>query len=404
MKILMLGWELPPYNSGGLGVACYQMCKQLAKHVDIEFVLPYQPPSHAPFMKLLGATAVSPQTFTAARAGAYQSRCFECVQHDCHHVLPGGLRGQQKRYTSYVGKLVLENSYDAIHAHDWLTFEAGMRAKQLTGKPLIAHVHATEYDRAAGGYGNPLVRDIEYACFTMADQIVAVSQITKDTIVREYHIPADKIAVVHNSIDIDDFATPENGTNSYRYIERMKAHGYRVVVSVGRLTIQKGLPFLLQAAARALEKNEKLLFLFVGDGEQRDELIMQSASLGIAPHIIFPGFLRGKQWRDAFSIGDIFVMSSVAEPFGLVALEAAGSHNAIVLTKQTGAREVLRSVIDYDFWDTDKLADAIVNIAEQPALRDALATNAQHEFNRMSWHRAAELCHNLYKHHVGVTT
>jgi glycosyltransferase involved in cell wall biosynthesis len=180
------------------------------------------------------------------------------------------------------------------------------------------------------------------------------------------------------------------------YLQAMKCHGYKVVVSLGRLTIQKGIYHLLQAAARVVQQNPKVLFVIAGDGEQRDELIALSAELGVAHNVIFTGFVRGKQWRDAYAIGDMFVMSSVSEPFGLTALEAAGHHNAILLTKQAGVGEVLHNVLRFDYWDTAKLADCILNVASHNVLQQTLAANALHEFNHLSWTNAAKAYQNIY--------
>lgn len=396
MKILMLGWELPPHNSGGLGVACFQLSRALANQgADIDFVLPYDAPHNIDFMKVTPAMPITAEKL-ANLGGAYESHCYHCEAEKCEHVAPKDLRGQQKRYTEFVEKYLLEQNPDVIHAHDWLTFEAGMRAKQITGKPLIAHVHATEFDRSGEHSGNPLVHDIEYNALHMADRVVAVSQVTKDIIVREYGIPADKVSVVHNSIDPDDLADV-TFAGSYLYLEEMKKLGYKVVVSLGRLTVQKGLRYLIQAAAQVHSVNNKVLFLIAGDGELRNELIEQAAELGIAHNVIFTGFVRGQRWRDAYAIGDMFVMPSVSEPFGLTALEAAGTGNAVLLSKQSGAGEVLRSVLKFDFWDTDKLANYILAVAEQPVLRHTLMQNVQSEFARLSWFDVAQKCHELYK-------
>lgn len=396
MKILMLGWELPPHNSGGLGVACYQLSRALAgQGADIDFVLPYDAPHDIDFMKVTPAMPITAEKL-ANLGGAYESFCYHCETEACEHVTPKDLRGQQKRYTAFVEKYLLEQNPDVIHAHDWLTFEAGMRAKQITGKPLIAHVHATEFDRSGEHSGNPLVHDIEYNALHMADRVVAVSQVTKDIIVREYGIPADKVHVVHNSIDPNDFSDV-TFAGSYLYLEEMKKLGYKVVVSLGRLTVQKGLRYLIQAAAQVHSVNDKVLFLIAGDGELRNELIEQAAELGVAHNVIFTGFVRGQRWRDAYAIGDMFVMPSVSEPFGLTALEAAGTGNAVLLSKQSGAGEVLKSVLKFDFWDTDKLANYILAVAEQPVLRHTLMQNVQNEFARLSWFDVAQKCHELYK-------
>jgi len=387
MKILMLGWELPPYNTGGLGVACYHLCKALSSDgVDIEFVVPYHERHDAiDFMQI---TAALPDSATRMQltGGAYASDHFEI----------SGLRAQQAAYTTAVRERAQRQDYDAIHAHDWLTFEAGMAAKQLTRKPLIAHVHATEFDRAGERYGNPIVHDIESAALCMADEIVAVSQATKATIVREYHIPADKIEVVHNSIDANQLQ-PLDAENCYRYLTAMKKLGYTVVTNVGRLTVQKGLTHLLHAAKLALAKQPKLLFLLAGIGEQYHELLELGAELGISESIIFTGeFARGKAWRDAFAVGDVFVLPSVTEPFGITVLEAIGYGTPALVSRQAGVREVVRNVLTFDCWDTQKLADQLVALADHHSLRSTLAENAQAELRGLSWSQAAEHCRRLY--------
>jgi glycogen synthase len=395
MKILMLGWELPPHNSGGLGVACYQLSKALvAQGVSIDFVLPYDAPHDIHFMNVTPAMPISAEKL-ANLGGIYDSYCYHCASDTCNHSYPRDLRGQQKRYADFVQQHIERDPPDIIHAHDWLTFEAAMRAKQITGKPFIAHVHATEFDRSGEHYGNRLVHEIEQEALLMADSIVAVSQVTKDIIIRGYGVPADKIQVIHNSVDPDDFAEA-TFTGSYIYLEEMKKRGYKVVVSLGRLTVQKGLRYLIEAAGRVIERHGKVLFLIVGDGELRDELIEQAARLGIAQNIILTGFLRGQQWRDAYAIGDMFVMPSVSEPFGLTALEAAGTGNAVLLSKQSGVGEVLCNVLKFDYWDTQRLADYILAVAQHSVLREVLRENVAQEFARLSWQQVADTCQTLY--------
>ena len=185
---------------------------------------------------------------------------------------------------------------------------------------------------------------------------------------------------------------------TYKYLEWLKEEGYTIVATVTRFTIQKGLAHFVRAAARACEKHDKLVFLLAGDGEQRDELMALSAELGIADKVFFTGFVRGKQWRDAYNVADIFVMSSVSEPFGLTALEAAHYNSALIVTRQSGVGEVLHSIFRYDFWDTDVLADQIVGIATSQALASELKTNVKHEYARLSWHDVASKCMQLYDH------
>lgn len=395
----MLGWELPPHNSGGLGVACYHMSKALAiAGAEIDFVVPYTADHpDIDFMKIHSATSLTP--LERYGLGAYDSSKVidkQLSKADVHNLQD--MRGVQKRYVEFVEHLLLTVQPDVVHAHDWLTMEAGARAKELTNAPLIVHVHATEYDRCGNDNGNPLVHEIEYQGLMMADRIIAVSNITKGIIMQKYNIPEDKIEVIHNAIDVTSF---DDGYlydfKTYKYLESLKDEGYTVVVQITRFTVQKGLTHFVRAAARACEKYDKLAFLLVGDGEQRDELIQLASDLGIADRVFFTGFIRGKQWRDAYSVGDIFVMSSVSEPFGLTALEAAHHGNALIISRQSGVSEVLNNVFRFDFWDHDTLADQIVGIATSKALRDSLQQNVRQEYSKMSWDDAAKLCMRIYE-------
>lgn len=388
----MLGWELPPYNSGGLGIACYQMCKALSKQaVDIEFILPYRAEHNADFMKV---TAAHQQTAAAfAQSGnAYDSQSYASGNGASPHL---NLFEQQRGYEQAVVKLVDSREFDIVHAHDWLTFRAALRVKEMRGCPVILHVHSVESDRSGSRHGNPLVRDIEYISLQAADRIIAVSQRTKDAIMQDYGIPADKIEVIHNSIEPGDL-TPLDPNNAYRYITLMKSLGYRVVVNVGRLTIQKGLPNLLRAAQKVVQHRPKTLFLIVGSGEQYFELLELAAELGIGPNVIFADFQRGKRWRDAFSIGDLFVMPSVSEPFGLTPLEAVAYGTPVLLSKQSGVSEVLRNCLKVDYWDIDEMANQIAAVMQSDALRDELAANSHQELERLSWDDVGEQVHRLY--------
>lgn len=395
----MLGWELPPHNSGGLGVACYHLSKALADHgVSIDFVVPYTAPhDDIAFMNIRHATHYSPlHKFGLGAYTTETSATRSLNSTDPEH--PGDIRSLQKKYTEYVESLAETEQYDAIHAHDWLTAEAGIRAKELFDIPLIIHVHATEFDRAGGSSGNPIIHDIEYQGLIMADRIVAVSDITKRIIVEKYNIPEDKVDVVYNAIDttsFDDNYVYDNRT--YKYLEHLKQDGYTVISAITRLTIQKGLTFLMEAFAKATTKHDKLVLLLAGNGEQRDELIRIAAKYGVSDKVLFTGFVRGKQWRDAYSVSDIFVLSSISEPFGLTALEAAHHHTALVMTKQSGVSEVLNSIFTYDFWDTDKLANQLVGIAKSEALKKSLQENVLHEYTRISWGDIAQQCIAHYK-------
>jgi glycosyltransferase involved in cell wall biosynthesis len=266
------------------------------------------------------------------------------------------------------------------------------------------HVHATEFDRAGSRSGNPVVHEIEYQGLMMADRIIAVSDITKSMIVHHYRIPAEKIEVIHNAIDTSTMADYEYDARTYRYLEALKADGYTVVSTVTRFTVQKGLANLVRGVAKAIEKYDKIALLLAGDGEQREELVALAAELGISDKVFFTGFVRGKQWRDAYKVSDVFVMSSVSEPFGLTALEAAHYDNALIITKQSGVGEVLHSILRYDFWDELRLADQLVGIATSTALKRSLKRDVKYEYARLSWRDVADKCMRLYAHmKVGAT-
>ena len=390
----MLGWELPPHNSGGLGVACLNLSKSLAKMgADIDFVVPYEAEHHLEYMKVLSAMKIDP---LIRYGGAYESKEIEVKKfHNTSTKQTLSIRDIQKNYCKFVEQYLMEFKPDVVHAHDWLTYEAGILAKKQYGIPLVAHVHATEFDRGGENGGNPLIHEIEYQGLVWADKIIAVSQATKNIIVEKYKIPASKIDVAYNGWTSPDDDYHFDGS-SYQYLENLKKKGYTIVSTVGRFTLQKGLFHLMRAAARAISFHPKMVFLFAGDGEQKDELMRMSADLGISQNVIFTGFIRGKQLRDIYSISDIFVMSSVSEPFGLTALEAAHHGNALIVTKQSGVGEVLHSILRYDFWDEDKLAGALVNIAESPALVDSLRDGIKYEYARISWDDVAKKCVEVY--------
>lgn len=392
----MLGWELPPHNSGGLGVACYQLCKALsAKGVDIEFVLPYTAQHDIDFMRI---NAAHPQDVEAVlKAGiAYDSFKYVKKSGEIEDI---DIFGQSAIYEQAVERIVKLAEFDVIHAHDWLTCRAALRAKELSGKPLIVHIHSIESDRAGKeGGGNPFVREIEELSLLLADKVIAVSEHTKKAIVREYGIPAEKIDVVHNSFDTGQLL-PHSGDNAYRYLESLKSSGYKVVANIGRLTIQKGLPNLLQAFKEVVDRCPKTVLLIVGSGEQYYELLLLAAQLGISKNVIFTDFQRGKNYRDAYAIADLFVMPSVSEPFGLTPLESIGYGTPALISKQSGVSEVIKSFLKVDFWDIDEMANQIVAVVQNESLGQELLTNAQREYARLSWEDAADKLHSVYSQH-----
>lgn len=233
----------------------------------------------------------------------------------------------------------------------------------------------------------------------LADRVIAVSQHTKNAIVNDYKIPADKINVVHNSMDLDDIE-PLSGDNAYRYLAEMKKHGYRVVVNIGRITVQKGLTNLLYAAQKVVERAPKTIFLIVGSGEQQIELLELAAQLGISKNVVFAGFQRGKSWRDSYAIGDLFVMPSISEPFGLTPLEAAGYGTPSLISKQSGVSEILHNCLKTDYWDVDEMANQISAVVLNDSLRDELHANVYQEYIKLSWTDAARKLVETYSQHA----
>jgi glycogen(starch) synthase len=392
MRVLMLGWELPPNNSGGLGVACLQLSRALsAAGADIDFILPHHPERNYNFMRVTSALkhgvnqVITTNAYDSYRYILDDGSFFDVNTHD-----------QQAAYAHMVGKLVKELGIDIIHAHDWLTFRAGLLARQTKNVPLILHVHSIERDRAGGQTGNPWVREIEATSMLLADHVIAVSQRTKQMIIDDYKIPADKIEIVHNSIDISDLE-PLDEQNAYWYLTEIKQDGWKVVVNVGRLTIQKGLTHLINSAEEVVKRRPKTIFMLVGGGEQRDELLELAAERGIARNVIFAGFQRGKNWRDAYAIADLFVMPSVSEPFGLTPFEAAAYETPSLISKQSGVSEVFKNSLKVDFWDEHEMANKIVAVLNSKSLQDELIKNAWTEFQRLSWSSAAESVMDSYK-------
>lgn len=402
MKVLMLGWELPPHHAGGMGIVCYQMCKGLsASGVAIEFILPYTAAFDIDFMTITHAHEQSVEEVKFA-GGVYDTKYFSQ-----HRVSVGSehldLRQQHDLYAHNVARLVEFKEFDIIHAHDWLTFKAGVLAKRATGKPLIAHVHATQFDQSAGNKGNPEVREIEYMGLMEADQIFAVSQHTKNVIVREYGIPADKIHVVHNSMEVTETSVDDTD-NLHAYLKVMKNQGYKIVVNAGRKTIQKGLTHLLDAAALVVEKDPKVLFVLAGGGEQENELVELAAHYHISRNVIFIGWMNGtgKPWRDTFRIADIFIMPSVSEPFGIAALEAIGYGAPVIVSKQSGVGEVLQNCFKVDFWDKAQMADMILSLANNTSLARTMWENSYSEYANMSWDKSVSVMKHRYHHAAGI--
>lgn len=377
-------------------MASYGLAEGLShKGHDVDFIVPYRDSHDIDFMNVVNASPYSSAELRVM-GGAYDSALYqEYINQSTGR--PGGvdLRGQQKFFSEFVRLYAKNNEFDVIHAHEWLTFEAGVAAKLASGKPLIAHVHATEFDRSGEHYGNPVVHEIEEYGLLMADRIIAVSRHTKNVIVKNYHIPASKVEVLHNGINSADYMNFDDRP-VYEYVNRMKDRGYKVVTNIGRLTTQKGLNYLLRAFAEVVRLEPKTLLLVVGNGEMYHELIGLSAELGVSKNTLFTGFQRGKKLRDAFSVSDVFVMPSVSEPFGIAPLEAASYNVPVVLSKTSGVAEVLKSSFSVDYYDTHEMADRIVSLLRHESLRREMSQNARKEFEGLTWFDVAAKCQAIY--------
>ncbi len=404
MRVLMIGWELPPYNSGGLGVACYGLTKAMARRaIDITFVLPQRMTVEADFLNVVFAETVTPGQSGAGTTpvSAYAQPEIAVAGGAAPQVAapaakrrPVTLFDQVQQYADEVEGIANEESFDVIHAHDWLSFPAGVRVKQKSGKPLVVHVHATEFNRTGGGGGsvNQAVYEVERWGMEQADRVVAVSGFIKHILVERYGIRPEKITVIYNGIAPEEYASPRDISE----ILRLRRQGYRIVLFVGRLTLQKGPDYFVRAAAQVVERETNVVFVMAGSGDMEHQLIEEAAARGIADRLFFTGFLRDNDWQVMYRSADVFVMPSVSEPFGLAPLEAMMHNVPVIVSRQSGVSEVLDHALKVDFWDTDALAQKIIAVLGHRSLRTMLRERGRSEAERLDWDAAAEKCIQLY--------
>jgi glycosyltransferase involved in cell wall biosynthesis len=296
------------------------------------------------------------------------------------------LFGDAQRYARLVAALGLTEKFDVIHAHDWLTYQAGLLLKQITGKPLVCHIHATEFDRS-GEHINQGVYDIERAGMQGADRVVAVSRLTKAIVHAKYGVEDSKIDVVYNGVAQHE-AQPQRGAA----IERDE----KIVLFLGRITMQKGPEYFIEAAKRVLEKEEKVKFVVAGSGDMAVRMIEHAAAIGIGHKVLFTGFLRGRDVDRVYQMADCYVMPSVSEPFGIAPLEAMRNDVPVIVSKQSGVSEVLTHCLKVDFWDTDEMANKIVAVLRYPPLGQTLREHGRFELRGLNWDGAAEKCVKVY--------
>lgn len=409
MRVLMLTWEFPPVITGGLGMACYGMAKALLGHgVEVDLIMPakqavYFPlrkPEHADdpplvfanpseqaqlsscaadMKKLVGNPLSvyfslghgSGHSYTHLRSSNPTKRVLEIIS-DKSYVFR-----QVQHFTDVAVDTASDLKFDIIHAHDWLTYPAGMILKKLTGRPLITHVHATEFDRA-GGPGDGRIHDIEYMGMEYADKVIAVSDYTSKTVVEKYRTDPQKIAVVHNA-----YSMP-NSRNNHRRIFKDPT-----VLFMGRITLQKGPDYFLEVARRVLQREKKVRFLMAGSGDMERQVLHRSAYLGLGTRFLVAGFLSRQEVEDILAATDIFVLPSVSEPFGIAPLEAM-SHGAVaIVSKNSGVAEIIQNAYKVDFWDIDKMVDIIVDLIRNPAKLAEMSIKGRAEVAKLQWEDAA---------------
>jgi glycosyltransferase involved in cell wall biosynthesis len=396
-KVLMFGWEFPPYNSGGLGVACWGLTRALVSAgVDVTFVLPKSFPledSHCEIIfadTTLGALKLKPiQTGLTPYLTASEYARAKGKSGQYGHTL----LDEVLRYAELAREIALEEDFDIIHAHDWLSFLAGIEAKKVSGKPLVVHVHATEFDRVGSGSVNPFVYDVEQEGMEKADKIIAVSNFTKDLLISNYDIPASKIRVIHNGIDENDF---KEKNSIPVYLQKLKEEGNKIILFVGRLTLQKGPDYFVKTAKKVLEHYKKAYFVVIGSGDMEGRMLEEVSREGLSERFIFAGFLRDGLRDSVYASSDIYVMPSVSEPFGITPLEAAMQNVPTLISRNAGVGEVLTHALKADFWDVDEMASKIIAVLEHPALQKTLGENSRAQIKNVNWKNAAEKCIILY--------
>jgi len=390
-RILMFGWEFPPFNSGGLGVACLGLTRALSQRgFKVIFVMPKKLDLKSEYAEVVfardtGLDGMETITVRSALTPYVTSGSYSQQHGGGNGIYAGDLFEEVGRYTAAGARIAKEQSFDIIYAHDWLSFGPAIEAKKTSGRPLIVHVHATEIDRCGGMSGvNPHVFSVEKEGMEMADRIIAVSELTKDVIVRNYGIAASKIHVVYNGIDE---STAPTGTG-VRRTRSLKDGGNKIVLFLGRITLQKGPDYFLKAAKKVLSVNPKVYFVISGAGDMNESVMQLAASLGIADKVIFSGFLTGNDKHEMYSAADLFVMPSVSEPFGIAPLESMSLGTPVLISKQSGIAEVVKHALKVDFWDTDEMANKILSVIGHPALHESLSGNARAEAERLTWKNA----------------
>lgn len=412
MKALMFGWEFPPHILGGLGTASYGLTRGMAQQPDMEITFVIPKPwgdEDQSFLKIIGACNVPivwkendwnyvnqrigsqmhPDEYFWLRNGIkYDFRRIGtndlgCVEFSGRY--PDNLVEEIGNYEAVASVLAHQLDFDIIHSHDWLTYPAGVFAKQISGKPLVIHVHATDFDRSRGNV-NPTVYSIERRGMDMADHIICVSNLTRNTVIEKYGQHPDKVSTVHNAVE------PLPDADSFKKTPRKD----KVVTFLGRITMQKGPEYFVEAAARVLQKTNGVRFVMAGSGDMMNAMIDLVAKRGIADRFHFTGFLRGRQVHEMLAESDVYIMPSVSEPFGISPLEAMQVGTPSIISHQSGCAEILTHAIKTDYWDIDAMADAIYAIVKYPAMYKSLRELGRQEVNNIRWYDAGLKVRAIY--------
>ncbi|MCP4246177.1 MAG: glycosyltransferase family 4 protein [bacterium] len=430
MKVLMLGWEFPPFISGGLGTACHGLTRALsAQGTEILFVLPRPvTASRGSHVRLLGGPSGAAIDRPSAELSEFANVRFRSVPAGLNpyerpevprrdprelpaetpstdpaqrspakrHGGPGAsgagygrdLFAEVDRYAALVCRLARHEDFDVIHAHDWMTFPAGVALASVTDKPLVVHVHSTEFDRS-GQQVSRRIYDIERRGMRSADQVLAVSALTRELIVGRYGVPFGSVRVVHNGIDLNNRMPAD--------VPPHVSTGCRTVLFLGRITFQKGPEAFLTAAGKVAQVLDDVRFVMAGTGDLLGRCMDQARRMGLGGRVLFTGFLRGAEVDRAFRLADVYVMPSVSEPFGLTALEAIANDVPVIISRQSGVAEVLPDVLKVDHWDLDGLAKMIVGVLERPDRRGELCRQARGNLSGLTWDQPAQHCQAAYR-------
>lgn len=415
IRTLMLGWEFPPFISGGLGTACYGLTRAMSRQgIQVTFVLPRQKPIHfsggnpeisecrvrelpnvrvraiPSSLSAYGKFGPQParRMTTAPRVEPYDEREEGSA--------PYGVNLEQEvfRYAQRVMKIVPHEEFDVVHAHDWMTFPAGIAVATHSGKPLIVQVHSTEFDRS-GEHVNQFVYDIERQGMHAATRVITVSHYTRNIVIDRYAVPPMKVDVVYNGVEQSAGSEPLPR-------QSWPTRSDRVVLFVGRITMQKGPEYFLRAAKRVLEKFRNVKFVMAGDGDRLYGIIEMAASLGIGHRVFFTRFLRGADVQRVYRMADLYVMPSVSEPFGIAPLEALQNEVPVLISKQSGLAETFLNALKVDFWDINEMANKIVAVLRHPPLSEMLRINGRQETLRFRWEDSAARVNDIYRRVLNV--